>query len=250
LGRFDTKSVVITGAASGIGRAVAQAFAAEGAKVALLDANPEIHEVCSSIQAAGGQATAVEVFLSTEKSCQEAIARSGFDSISVLVNGAGIDLDASIELTTEDALERILSTNLKAAFFLCKHSLSRMRRDGSAAIVNVASAAGLVPIANRPAYIASKGALIALTKSLALDLSPKIRVNCVCPGAIDTPLLHQSVAASAEPQQALAAVIARYPLRQLGTAEDVARAILFLASEESRYTTGIALAVDGGRTMH
>lgn len=251
MGRFKSRTVVITGAASGIGRATALAFAAEGSDLGLVDANrPGLEQVAHEIEAAGHKVRISHLALTGEASVKAAIQQLTFKRVHVLVNNAGIDVAATMEHTSEEDLDRLFAVNLKVPFFLCKHVVPLMARVGEAAIVNVASAAGLVPISGRPAYNASKGALIAFSRSIALDLAPLIRVNCVCPGAIDTPLLRSSVDAADSPVDALAAVVARYPLNRLGDAADIACAILFLASSESRYITGVAFAVDGGRTLH
>src|SRR2546426_11564585 len=144
-----------------------------------------------------------------------------------------------------------MGVNVKAMFLLAKHVVPHMTRTGGGSIINVASATALIPIASRPAYNASKGAVIALTKSLALDLAASnIRANCICPGAVNTPLVQAALSKAPDPKGALAAMMARYPLGRLAEPEEIARVVLFLASSHSSYMTGATLAVDGGRTMH
>ncbi len=169
--------------------------------------------------------------------------------IDVLVNCAGIDMNTSLAETSAEQWDEVMAVNVRSAFLACKHVVGFMSARGGA-IVNVASAAGISPIANHAAYNASKGALIAFTKSLALDLAPAIRANCVCPGAVDTPLLHSSMNQAADPAAARKAVEARYPLCRIAAAEEIARVAVFLASREASYITGAVVPVDGGRTMH
>jgi NAD(P)-dependent dehydrogenase (short-subunit alcohol dehydrogenase family) len=249
MGRFVRKKVVITGAASGIGFAAAVAFAEEGAELGLIDANGQrLANISEELRTGRTKPQFSVCSLLGEVSAQKAIEELGFGCIDVLVNNAGIDLSAGLGQTSEEDFDRVFAVNVKAPFFLCKFATQLMPEGSS--IVNVASGAGLVPIMGRPAYNGSKGALIALTKSMALDLAPKIRVNCVCPGAIDTPLLRSSIRTGADPGAELDSIVARYPLKRLGEPEEIARAILFLASPEARYVTGVALAIDGGRTLH
>lgn len=245
------RAIIITGAASGIGRAVALAFAVQGARIGLLDRNGAgLEAVAKEVATKGGAPTIVEGVLGDESSVQSALRKLAFREVHVLVNNAGIDLAKGLLETDEAALEQLLEVNLKVPFFLCKHVVPLLVKDTTASIVNVSSAAGLVPIAGRPAYNATKGALVALTRSLALDLAPQIRVNCVCPGAVDTPLLRGSLPPGAQGDESMARVVQRYPLQRLAEADEIARAVLFLASPENGYITGISLAVDGGRTLH
>ena len=249
MGRFQSNRVIITGAASGIGRAAALAFAAEGAELGLIDGDSEkLTQTASELGLKATPPRLAPIRLGDEASARSTLSKLGFDRVDVLVNCAGIDLAASLTDSAEKDVQDIFAVNMMAPLFLCKHVVPLMREGG--AIVNVASAAGLVPISGRPAYVASKGALIAFTRALALDLAPRIRANCVCPGAIDTPLLQSSIKSAADAEQAMRSVVDRYPLKRLGEADEIARAILFLASSEARYITGTALPVDGGRTFH
>lgn len=249
--RASSQTIIITGAASGIGRAVALAFAAQTARIGLLDKDgPGLQAVAKEVAARGGVPSIAEGVLSDEASVQASLKKLAFRDVHVLVNNAGIDLAKGLAETDESELEQLLQVNLKVPFFLCKHVVPVMVMDKTASIVNVSSAAGLVPIPGRPAYNATKGALVALTRSLALDLAPEIRVNCVCPGAVDTPLLRSSLPSGAHADESMARVVQRYPLRRLAAPEEIAEAILFLASPSSGYITGVALAVDGGRTLH
>ena len=231
------KVAVITGSASGIGRASAELFAQLGAKLILVDLRPSEY-AASDISLCGDvsdERTAIEV---------ASVAMRQFDNVDILVNNAGIDLAAPLAETTAEQWDKILSVNLRSVFLMCKHLVPLMRTAG-ASIVNVSSAAGISPIRNRPAYIASKGGMIALTKALALDLAPAIRVNCICPGAVETPLLQSSLHSDADRET----VRARYPLSRIAKPEEIASVAAFLASEGASNVTGATIPVDGGRSM-
>src|SRR5690606_10723513 len=154
-----------------------------------------------------------------------------------------------VEDTAVESWDRLFAVNLRGPFLLCRAALPHLRRVEKAAIVNVASGAGLLPVADRSGYCASKAALVMFGKALALEAAP-VRVNSVCPGAIDTPLLATSYEGAPDPDATLAAIRARYALKRIGEAHEVADAVLFLMGSESSYVTGAALAVDGGRTFH
>lgn len=252
--RLEGKVALLTGAASGIGRATAIAFAGEGARLALVDVNyeslqlvvEELRKCRTDVLPLFGDISGA---LTAQSIVEQTIAAYG--RIDVLFNNAGIDLQATVEETSEHDWDRVMAVNVKAMFLLCKYAIPYMVRGGGGTIINVASATALLPVAGRPAYNASKGAVVAFTKSLALDLaSSNIRVNCICPGAVNTPLLRSTIKATADPEAALAAIVNRYPLGRLAQAEEIARVVIFLASDESSYMTGTTIAVDGGRSMH
>ena len=165
-------------------------------------------------------------------------------SLAFDLNGAGIDLTAPLTETTVEQWDKIMRVNLRSVFLMCKHIVPLMRAAG-ASIVNISSAAGISPIQDRPAYIASKGGMIALTKALALDLAPAIRVNCICPGAVDTPLLQSSLHSDA----ARESVRVRYPLGRIAQPQEIASVAAFLASDGASNVTGATIPVDGGRSM-
>ena len=254
MARLEKRVALLTGAASGIGRAAALAFAAEGARLALADINEEaLVSLAAALRRTGAEVLWHAVDLCQPSAVHETVENvaSAYGRIDVLFNNAGIDLKRAIEETSEEDWDRVMAVNVRSMFLLCKNSVPHMVRAGGGSIVNVSSAAALIPVAGRPAYVASKGAVVALSRSLALDLAPKnIRVNCICPGAVRTPLLLGDIERAVDPQAALAAVISRYPLRRLAEPEEVAQVVVFLASQESSYMTGATLAVDGGRTMH
>ncbi len=227
---FAGKIAVVTGGGSGIGRAAALRLAAGGAEVIV----------------ANRSESDVGRFIRTDVSDEDSV-RALFEAVGpelhILVNSAGVL--ASTERTPEIALEdweQAFAVNARGTFLCCKHALPRMRR--GAAIVNVASVAGMVGVPGRAAYGASKGAVIAFTRALAVDHAHDgVRVNCVCPGTIDTPWIDRVVDELGESRDAL---VARQPLGRLGTADEIAEAIAYLASAE--FTTGSQLVVDGGMT--
>jgi len=250
--RFTGKVAIVTGASSGIGRATALAFAREGAAAAIADKDVAAGEqVANEIRRSGGEA---EVF-GTDVS-QETEARALIDAVlsrwgrlDVLVNNAGIYYQADAVSTPESVWNNIMAVNLTGAFFCIKHAVPAMLRAKGGAIINVASEAGLVGIRNQVAYNVSKGGLIILTKSCAVDFAAKgIRVNCVCPGTTDTPLVRAAVGRAPDPRAARRALEAVRPANRLGEPEEIAAAILYLASDSAGYTTGAVLSVDGGYT--
>lgn len=230
--------MVVSGASSGIGLAAAKKFAAAGAQVVGLDlAEPTdtsacAHFVCGDVRRAEDWERCVEA--------------CGGEGIDVLVNNAGVDHFASIDETTPEDWQKVISINLTGCYLGVRACLPGLRgRRG--AIVNVASALGLVGGDRVSAYCASKGGVVLFTKALAVELGPAgIRVNCVCPGPIDTPFLHRDAMAWGTPQD-LSKYRARTVLGRLGSPAEVADAILFLASHRSSFLTGVALPVDGGR---
>ena len=235
--RLSGKVAVITGAASGIGCASAELFAELGAKLILVDLQPS--------QFSAGH-TSLRGDVSEEQTANEVarVAMQEFGGVHVLVNSAGIDLTAPLTETTVEQWDKIMRVNLRSVFLMCKHIVPLMRAAG-ASIVNISSAAGISPIQDRPAYIASKGGMIALTKALALDLAPAIRVNCICPGAVDTPLLQSSLHSDA----ARESVRLRYPLGRIAQPQEIASVAAFLASDGASNVTGATIPVDGGRSM-
>jgi NAD(P)-dependent dehydrogenase (short-subunit alcohol dehydrogenase family) len=251
--RFVNQVVLVTGAAAGIGQAIARALLDEGAKVGLMDINREqLAATVRSLSSSPGVVLELAGDASDESTVDLLVRRAfeTFGRLDVLVNSAGIDVEAPITETSVGDWDRLMAVNVRSMFLTCKHAIPFLLHAGAGAIVNISSGAALVPVAGRPAYNASKGAVVALTKSLALDLAPAIRANCVCPGAVDTPLLMNAIRNSPNPEATLARVVNRFPLKRIAKPEEIARAVLFLASSEASFITGAALAVDGGRTLH
>lgn len=247
---MDGKRVVITGAASGIGRATALLLASEGAVVTIGDINESGgKETAAAISANGRTAhffrTDVSVATDVETLMAGAAERMG--GIDVVVNNAGVQRSGLVTEFTEDDWDLLMRVNPKSCFFGVKYGVPYLRRAGGGAVVNVASLAALKGGAGMTAYSASKGAIVAFTKALAAELAPdRIRVNAICPGWIDTPF-NQPAIDFMGGRQAQDAVVAQIvPLQRQGTPEEIAAGILYLASDASSYMTGQALVIDGG----
>ena len=223
--RFAGKRVLVTGAGSGIGAAVARLLAAEGGTVVAADL------------------TGTDVRLDVRDEAQ--VARVVRD-VDVLVNVAGVGSTTTAPETPLDVWEEVFAVNARGTFLCCKHAIPAMIERGGGSIVNIASVAAIVGLKNRAAYCASKGAVISLTRALAVDhVGDGIRVNAVCPGTVDTPWVRRLVEDAGE---SLEALTARQPLGRLGTADEVAEAVAYLASDGAGFVTGSVLVIDGGLT--
>ena len=248
------KVAIITGAGTGIGRACAELFAREGAAVVLAGRRrAPLEEVVAAIEKSGGRALAQMCDVTREAEVKALVARSvdTFGGLHLLVNNAAYWMAGTIEETSVEDWERMMETNLKGVFLLVKHALPALRQAGGGSIVNIGSVLGLVGMKRRVAYATSKGGLVLLTKSLALDhAQDKIRVNCICPSLVDTPMGQESLTGAGDAAAERARRLAQIPLGRAGTPEDVARLALFLASEDSSWITGAAIALDGGFTAY
>lgn len=244
-GRMRGRAILVTGAARGIGAAIARCFAAEGAQVALLDRDAE--GIAKLAAETGGLAILCD--LAQPESIATAVDHGAaqMGKLDGLVNAAGVYSTGAITEIDPAEWHRVLQINLTAPFLLCRAVVPYMRAAPGpfGTMLNIASGVGLSPYAERAAYASSKGGLITLSKVLAMELAPKIRVNTICPGLVDTPM----VAAMAG-QKDLTPTLRKYALRRLGQAEEVAQAALFLCSAASSFVTGVTLSVDGGRTYH
>lgn len=249
VGRLEGKPALISGAARGIGAATAMTFAREGACVVIADILDDLAAgVVDEIVRSGGRAIFTHLDVTDERSWRFAIdaAVDAFGGLRVLVNNAGIFLGKGIESTSVDEWDRLMAVNMKGVFLGTRAAIPAMRRSGGGSIINLSSAAGLVGNAAGAAYSASKGGVRLLTKSTALEYAGEnIRCNSVHPGPIDTDLLAQAFGAGASTSSENTD---RVPMRRSGQPNEVAYAILFLASDESSYMTGSELVVDGGRT--
>ncbi len=250
--RMKDRVSVITGAGSGIGLATAHRFAREGATVILADcrdATAQATELATSGAEARFVRTDVTSAAQVENLIQETL--SAFGRLDVLVNNAGIELSKTIIDTTEAEWDRLMEVNLKGVFLCSRASIPAMRRRGGGVIVNVASELGLVGGSEIAAYCATKGGVVQLTKAMAVHHAAHgIRVNCVCPGPVDTPLLEAIIQGSSDPEQERRNIVANTLIKRLGRPDEIANVILFLACSESSYMTGSVVAVDGGVTAH
>jgi NAD(P)-dependent dehydrogenase (short-subunit alcohol dehydrogenase family) len=238
IGRLRGRRVVITGAASGIGRSTAQLFALQGASLTLLDRHAE--GVSQVARETGAHGFAVDI--TDEPAVADAVERGAeaMGGIDGIVNAAGIMFRGAVSDVPAASWRNVLEVNLTGSYIVIRSCMARMTREEAGSIVNIASAAGLLPNApNYTAYSASKGGVIALTRALAAELAPKVRVNAICPGMVDTPMA-----------DGVRGNVSNYALRRLAAPLEIAQAILFLTAPESSYVTGSALAVDGGRSFH
>ena len=250
--RFDGKVVVVTGAAHGIGQGIATAFAHEGASVYGMDVVAAgLRATEQALRAAGTRFTAIVADVTMPTDITRSIERiqSEAGRIDVLVNNAGINMGKRIaELELSD-WERVFNTNLRSAYLASKAAWSALQASGSGNIVNMGSVMGQVGGVGAPAYCSTKAALIMLSRCLAKDgAASGIRVNCICPGYIDTPIMDRVLDAMPDPAQARAELVQRMPLARLGSPQDIAAGALFLASEEAAYISGIELTIDGAVT--
>jgi NAD(P)-dependent dehydrogenase (short-subunit alcohol dehydrogenase family) len=246
---FVGRTGLITGAGSGIGRATARLFAERGGAVVATDlSRATAEETAALVRTAGGQAEAdvCDVTRAADVDAALATARRAFGRLDVVANCAGILRVAPLEETSQKEWEDVLAVNLTGAFLLTRAALRVLREEGGGAIVHIASRAAIRAKEGHGAYAASKAGILQLTQMAAAEGAPHgIRVNCVCPGFIDTPMTRSGY----DIDTAIAAWKAVCPLRRPGTPEDVAKAMLFLASDEAAFITGVALPVDGGRTV-
>src|SRR5215831_12502690 len=251
--RLKGRVAIITGAAAGIGRASAKLFSQEGAGVVAVDLDRKGAEaLADEIASDAGKAIAIAADVSQQAGALEIVRRTSeqFGRVDILFNNAGIVPPGKIHETTETEWDRAMAINVKSVYLLCHEVVPLFLEQGGGVILNTASATALRSVPDRAAYSASKGAVITLTRSMALDyVKNNIRVNCLCPGTIDTPSLAQRLAAFADPAEARKQFVARQPMGRLGTAEEVAQAALYLVSDESGFVTGTAFSIDGGFTV-
>ncbi len=247
MSRLQGKTAIVTGGGAGIGRAISILFAREGARVSVADiALDAARATVAAIGEIGGSALAVAADV-RDSGCVENLLRdteAAFGGLDILVNNAGVATDGDVVELSEAEWQRILDVNLTGIFLCCKYAIPAMKRRGGGSIVNVASIAARVGGSVSCVYPASKAGVVALSKNTALRFaSDRIRVNCVCPGHVDTALTF-----TLKDPTVREALIQKYPIGRLGTAEEIASAVLFLASDEASFITGTELIVDGGYT--
>lgn len=249
MGILKDKVVIVTGATSGIGWGIAEAFAGEGAAVVAAGRDAgRGNEVVKAIEKKGGRASFVPGDLSLVEDNQKLVSETvrAFGGLDIIVMSAG---DLGIGSVTDVPLEtwhRAVNINFNAVFYLLKYGIPEIQKRGEGAIVIVGSIAAYHVFPNHPAYCASKGALIPLVKQVALDYGPEIRINLIHPAQVDTPLLRNSVKAFDNPESIIQETENRLPLKRLGLPEDIAQAALYLVSEKSSWITGTGFVVDGG----
>jgi NAD(P)-dependent dehydrogenase (short-subunit alcohol dehydrogenase family) len=251
VGRLDGKVALITGGASGMGRIAGSLFAGEGARVVLADVSDEVGQAAiDDIVSAGGQGAYVHADVSKPADAERMVKETAaiFGALDVLYNNAGIfpAADGSVTETDEETWDRVMAINLKGVFLGCKYGIPAMLASGGGSIINVASFVALVGAATpQIAYTASKGGVLSMTREIAVEFARKgIRANALCPGPIETPLLAELLADPARRERRLVHI----PVGRFGQAEEIARAALFLASDESSFVTGATFVVDGGIT--
>jgi NAD(P)-dependent dehydrogenase (short-subunit alcohol dehydrogenase family) len=246
---FTDKKVLITGGSRGIGYATAQAFLALGARVAINGRTEQSVAAAITRLAGGDRLVAAAGNVGTVAGCETAVntAIEELGGLDVLVNCAGICVDSTIEETDETMWDETFNINLKGTFFCVRAALPALRKNSGSSIINMASVAGLQGYAEGSIYCASKGGVVNLTRALAMELAPDIRVNCVCPGWVDTDMLRRDyIDIADDPAEAEREAMAEAPLERVSTPEEIASAIIYLASHDARFITGVALPLDGG----
>ncbi len=247
--RLERKIAIVTGAGAGIGEATAQLFAKEGASVVCNSITDSASKVEARIRKGGGEATFVRGDVSEVQDAQRIVetAVKSYGELDILVNNAGIVLPGRVDEMSLEDWERTMAVNVRGVYLLSKYAVPHLKKTRGV-IVNTSSVLALKGVKNRAAYSASKGAVVSLTKAMAADyMEDGIRVNCICPGTIDTPSLAHRLAQFPNPDEARKQFIARQPIGRLGTSEEIAEGILYLTLAE--FTTGISLSVDGGMTV-
>ena len=247
MGQLDGKVALVTGGTRGIGRAIVERFAAEGAEVVtcgrseapagFAHGNARIHYRTADVAKSADAAALIDVAVNT---CGR---------LDILVNNAGIEIEKRLEDTSEADWERLVGSNLKGVFLCCKYAIPRMRDQGGGVIINMGSTSGHLSDANMPIYNMSKAGVHGLTRSIAIDHGPEgIRCNAICPGWIETDIMTQAFTQAADPVAARAAAVRRHPVRRFGTPDDIAAMALWLASDDSGFASGQLFTVDGGLT--
>jgi meso-butanediol dehydrogenase / (S,S)-butanediol dehydrogenase / diacetyl reductase len=252
MGRLNGKVCLVTGGGSGIGRATCELFLSEGARVAVMDKNvAAAEETCRSSREHGAEAISIHADIGrtedVDRMIDETIER--FGRLDVLVNNSGYGIAGSVTETSDEDWEALMNVNVTGVFRACRKAIPIMAAAGGGVIVNVASVVASVGILNRAAYCASKGAVAALTRAMALDhVGQNIRVNAIAPGTIHSPYFDEILANSDNADEILAGLQNRQAMKRLGKPLEIARGILYLASDESSFCTGTILTVDGGMT--
>ncbi len=250
--KLEQRVAVITGAGSGIGRAMALLFAREGARILAADLNGgAAEETAAIVTGAGGTCHPFAVDASQPEQVRAMIeqALATYGRVDILCNNAGIGSTTDVVECEPDEWDRVMTVNVKSVYLGCKYAIPHMLEQGGGVIINTASVAGMVGIVKRASYCASKGAVIALTRQVAVEYVTRgIRVNCLCPGTVDSPWVERLLQQADDRVAARQALEARQPMGRLGTPEEVAAAALYLASDDAAFITGTGLVIDGGWT--
>ncbi len=249
---FSGKAVFVSGASSGLGEAAARLFAERGAAVTLFARRrARLDAIAGEIETCGGRALAVPGDVRSSADVERAIAATEehFGAVDVAVANAGIGRARALEQLTDADWAAYIDTNLTGVFYVCRGAGLRMKAAGNGVIVTIASGLGLVGMSGYAAYCASKGGVVLLTRALAAELAPHVRVNCLCPGGVETPMTDDDFGHARDPEAARRKALERVPLKRLASAEEIAGAIAWLASEEAAYATGAVVSIDGGTTM-
>lgn len=248
---FEGKTVVVTGAGAGMGKAAARLFAQQGAKVVVNSLSNSGERVCEELFEFGGDTLFVKGDVSDAQDAERLIRMciEHFGGIDVLVNAAGIVPGGSVEDCDEETWDKAMKTNVKSVYLVSKNALPHLKRS-KGVIVNISSTVAIKGVANRAVYSATKGAVLSLSKSMAAEyIRQGVRVNCVCPGTVESESFRARVAASPDPEKAMRDFVERQPMGRLGTPEELAEAIVFAASPKVGFMTGAQIVVDGGMTL-
>ena len=250
--RLNNKTAIVTGGAAGIGEQIVRNFVAEGCKVAIFDKNINGLKLEEELNSNGFNTKYYQCDITDENSIIKCINESltYLSNINILVNNAGIGKSGNILTTTNNDWDEIIKVNLTGTYLVTKHCLENLINSKNGSIVNIASVAGIVAVKDRFAYCTSKGGVISLTKSIALDfVKENIRANAICPGTVNTPWIERITQDYENPAEARELMRQRQPLGRLGEPEEIAQAAIYLASDESKFITGTTLVIDGGLTM-
>jgi NAD(P)-dependent dehydrogenase (short-subunit alcohol dehydrogenase family) len=249
---FEEKVAIITGGTSGIGLETGRQLLLQGAKVALIGSQEEKGlRALQELAVYGEQVSFIQGDISKTQQCQEVVSKAvaQFGSLDIVVNSAGIYMEKTIGEVTEDEFDNMMNINIKGTYFICKYALPYLRQNGGGAIINVSSDAGINGNCLCTTYCASKGAVTTFTKALALEsIHYGVRVNCVCPGDVDTPMLQQQLVGVGNPQEYLRDMAAMYPVGRIAQSHEIANVICFLASDKASFVNGAVWTVDGGLT--